>query len=336
MKADRLLSALLALQAHGKQTGRELAARLEVSERTVHRDMEALSAAGVPVFAVRGVRGGWQLDEQWRTEVPGLDEPELRALLMAQPRVIGDEGLAAAAERAVNKLMAALPVAMRTRAALIRQRLFIDTAGWFGTVQNLAALPTVQDAVWRDRKLEIEYRRADKEEVGRIVDPLGLVAKGTSWYLVANTPAGFRTFRVSRILEATMLETPCERPADFDLATHWKNSTADFMESRRRFIATLRLDARAAETIRTWRMAVPAPDSTQANPDGWVTLRVQFEDEEQARFVSLGFGPRAEVIEPESLRARVMADVDALSRKFQGSDVPEVQGSGTVDPSIKA
>ena len=162
MKADRLLSTLLVLQAHGKQTGRELAARLEVSERTVHRDMEALSAAGVPVFAMRGVRGGWQLDEQWRTQVPGLDEAELRALLMAQPRVIGDERLAAAAERAVDKLMAALPVSMRTRAASIRQRLFIDTTGWFGTIQNLTTLPIVQDAVSRDRKLEIQYRRGPK------------------------------------------------------------------------------------------------------------------------------------------------------------------------------
>lgn len=323
MKADRLLSALLVLQAHGKQTGRELAARLEVSERTVHRDMEALSAAGVPVFALRGVRGGWQLDEQWRTQVPGLDESELRALLMAQPRVIGDEGLAAAAERAVNKLMAALPVTMRSRAASIRQRLFIDTAGWYGAVQNLTALPKVQDAVWRDRKLEIKYRRADKEEVDRTVDPLGLVAKGTNWYLVANTPAGFRTYRVSRILEAKMLDLPCERPADFDLVTHWKTSTADFIESRRRFLATLRLDARAAETIKTWRMTLPAAPGSEVERDGWVTLRVQFEDEEQARFVSLGFGPRAEVIEPASLRARVMADIEALVVRFQGSKVLE-------------
>ena len=327
MKADRLLSALLVLQAHGKQTGRELAARLEVSERTVHRDMEALSAAGVPVFAMRGVRGGWQLDEQWRTQVPGLDEAELRALLMAQPRVIGDERLAAAAERAVDKLMASLPVSMRTRAASIRQRLFIDTTGWFGTVQNLATLPIVQDAVWRDRKLEIRYRRADKEEVSRSIDPLGLVAKGTNWYLVANTPAGFRTYRVSRIVEARMLDIACDRPADFDLSTHWKSSTADFMESRRRFVATLRLEARAAETVRTWRMAVPAPSVGEVDNDGWVTLQVQFEDEEQARFVALGFGPRAEVIEPASLRSLVMADIDSLAQKFQGSKVPAFQGS---------
>src|SRR5918999_5199918 len=145
MRADRLLSALLLLQAKGKQTGREMAARLEVSQRTVHRDMEALSAAGVPVFALRGSQGGWRLDEQWRTHVPGLSEAELRALLMAQPRVIGDQGLPAAAERAMDKLMAALPAALRAQAVAIRQRLYVDTSGWWGTTENLEALPVVQD-----------------------------------------------------------------------------------------------------------------------------------------------------------------------------------------------
>src|SRR5258708_39336370 len=137
MRADRLLSALLLLQAHGRLTSRELAKRLEVSERTMHRDMEALSASGVPVFAMRGSQGGWQLDEGWRTQVPGLDEAELRAFLMAQPRIIGNPRLAAAAERALGKLMAAMPVPMRERAASIRQRLHVDSAGWRGTAGNL-------------------------------------------------------------------------------------------------------------------------------------------------------------------------------------------------------
>jgi predicted DNA-binding transcriptional regulator YafY len=115
MRADRLLSALLLLQAHGRLTSRDLAGRLEVSERTMHRDMEALSAAGVPVFAIRGSRGGWQLDEDWRTRVPGLDEAELRALLMAQPQVTGDARLVHAAERALAKLMASLPTPLREK-----------------------------------------------------------------------------------------------------------------------------------------------------------------------------------------------------------------------------
>jgi predicted DNA-binding transcriptional regulator YafY len=309
MKADRLLSALLLLQAHGKLSGRQLAKRLEVSQRTAHRDMEALSAAGVPVFALRGSRGGWQLDEQWRTQVPGLDEVELRALLMAQPRVIGDPRLAAAAERALQKLMAALPVTLRERAASIRQRLHVDTTGWRSTSENLSALPIVQDAVSRDRKLTIRYLRAGRERVERTVDPLGLVAKGNTWYLVAQTPNGLRTYRVSRIEEASLLDMPSERPTNFDLAAYWKSSTEQFKESRPRYDATLRLAPRAAEGVKAWRTvtAVESPDS-----EGWITLRIQFQDEEQARFVVMGLGPSVDVVDPPSLRDRVAAEVAAV------------------------
>ena len=319
MKADRLLSVLLLLQAHGQQSGRQLATRLEVSRRTVHRDMEALSAAGVPVFGVRGAGGGWRLDEQWRTQVPGLDEAELRALLMAQPRVIGDPRLAAAAARALDKLLAALPTSLRARAASIRQRLYVDTTGWFGVAENLAALPVVQDAVARDRKLAITNRRADREQVDRTVDPLGLVAKGAAWYLVAHTAAGFRTYRVSRMVRATALELACERPVDFDLAAHWQTSTDQFRESRRRFVATLRLDPQAAEHVRAWRMADPPVEETAPDARNWVTLRVYFQDEEQARFVALGFGPRAEVVEPPTLQALLAADLAAMVQRSRSS-----------------
>jgi predicted DNA-binding transcriptional regulator YafY len=310
MRADRLLSALLLLQAHGKQTGRELAARLEVSERTVHRDMEALSAAGVPVFALRGVRGGWQLDEQWRTEVPALDEVELRALLMSQPRVVGDGRLAAAAERALDKLVAALPSALRQRAAAMRQRLFVDTTGWHGRVENLSALPLVQEALSRDRKLLITYRKRNRECAERVVDPLGLVAKGASWYLVAKTANGYRTFRVSRMEDAKMLETACDRPPDFDLAAYWKASTTAFMASRRRLSVTVRMEPHAAESLKQW-----CPDVVVIGPsspvDPWVTLRLSFDDQEQAAFMVLGFGSRIDVVAPAGLRQRVDDELTA-------------------------
>ncbi len=310
MKSDRLLSALLLLQAHGRLTGRVLSERLEVSARTVHRDMEALSAAGVPVYALRGARGGWQLDEDWRTQVPGLDEAELRALLMAQPRVIGDRRLAAAAERALGKLMAALPASLRERAASIRQRLHVDTSGWRGTTESLSALPIVQEAVSRDRKLAIRYRSAGHEPAWRTVEPLGLVAKGLTWYLVAGTSEGFRTYRVSRIQEARLLEEPVKRPAGFDLAAHWKVSTEELQKGWRRYEATLRLDPGAAASLERWGPAASVADAA-ASDDGWVTRRFHFEDEEQARFFVLGHGPRAEVVEPARLRERVAADLAA-------------------------
>ncbi len=328
MRADRLLSELLLLQAHGRLTGREIAKRLEISERTVHRDMEALSAARVPVFALRGARGGWQLDEDWRTQVPALDESELRALLMAQPRIIGDPRLAAAAERAFGKLMAALPGSLREQAANIRQRLYVDTAGWRGTTEDVSMLPIAQEAVARDRKLEIHYRPVGHESGDRVVDPLGLVAKGSAWYLVANTPRGFRTYRVSRILRAKLLDKPSERPAHFDLAEYWRTSTKRFQDEWPRIAATLRLEPRAAQWVQSWPGTSMVEAGQGADPDGWVTLNVKFESEDEARFVVLGFGSRVEVIEPESLRERVAAEVEKIFSRWKGVE-PESQD----DPS---
>ncbi len=312
MKADRLLSALLLLQAYGRMTGREMSKRLEVSQRTVHRDMESLSAAGVPVFALRGARGGWQLDEGWRTQVPALDEAELLGLLMAQPRVVGDGHLAGAAERALRKLTAALPSSLRERAAAIRQRLYVDTTGWRGTPENLAMLPIVQEAVSRDRKLSMIYRRAGETAEGdeRVVDPLGLVAKGSAWYLVAQTPRGFRTYRVSRIETATILDAPCERPPNFDLAAFWKSSTEAFRGSLPRVHAILRLEPRAAAWVRRWRVAWTAQEPPDG--EGWTTFQAHFEHEDEACFVVLGLGSRVEVIEPAALRERVLSEVKAV------------------------
>lgn len=321
MKADRLLSTLLLLQAKGRLTGRELAKRLEVSARTVHRDMEALSAAGVPVLALRGARGGWQLDEGWRTRVPGLDEAELQALLMAQPRVVGDPRLARAAQRALDKLMAALPVSLREQAASIQKRLHVDTTGWSGTPEDLSMLPTVQDAVSRDRKLAIRYWPPGREAGRRIVDPLGLVAKGGTWYLVARTPDGLRTYRVSRIQDANLLDEAFERPADFDLAAYWKASTEELRRGRQRYPVTLRVHPQAASSFQRWRMAPSLPSSAEPGSEGWVTLQVPFDDEEQACFVVLGLGPKVDVIEPPSLRARVAADHAAASARAGRRDV---------------
>ena len=364
MKADRLLSALMLLQGHGRLTGRQLAKRLEVSERTVHRDMEALSAAGVPVYALRGAQGGWQLAEGWQTNVPGLEEQELRALVMAQPRALGDLRLAGAAERAMGKLMASLPAAMRQQAVTIRERLFIDVEGWRGSRENLSMLPIVQEAVWRDRQLRIRYVRggrdagrrgsahrdgaardgvrrdgaagdsaagdgiagdgvagdgAGRDNAERIVHPLGLVAKGTAWYLVASTADGFRTFRISRIECATILDDGCARPADFDLATHWKQSTTTYQDSLPRYDVTLRVEPRAAEWLKHWRSAWLAEPMSAPDPDGWITCRVQFDCEDEACYIVLGFGRRAEVLAPLSLRDRILAEADGIIARLKGS-----------------
>ncbi|HUZ97690.1 MAG TPA: YafY family protein [Edaphobacter sp.] len=319
MKASRLMSALILLQAHGQLSERELSERLEVSQRTVHRDMEALCIAGIPLTALRGAQGGWRLEKGWRTQVPGLDEPELRALLMTQPRALGDPQLAAAAERAFGKLMAALPVSMRRQAEAMRERLHVDHTGWNPSSEDLSMLPVVQDAVARDCRLAFDYTRADGETAPRTVDPLGLVAKGSTWYLVARTTNGLRTYRVSRMQAVTVLATSFERPAKFNLGAYWRESTAQLQQARQSYEVTLLLDPQAARSMSTWMDAVPVESRAAKIPEGWAVLRVRFENEEQARFVTLGFGPRAKVLEPKQLRERILADARAVTGESEQS-----------------
>lgn len=320
MRDDRLLSAILLLQAHGQLSRNDLAERLGVSLRTVQRDMEALSAAGVPVVALRG-SAGWQLDEIWRAQ-PGLGEAELRARLnRRRPQVAGRKNLGVAEQPPIVNLKTARILAPGEKATAIRQRLYVDSTSWRGTSENLSMLPIVQEAVSRDRKLEIDYWRGGHERVERTVDPLGLVAKGRAWYLVALTPGGFRTYRVSRIESATVLDTPSERPPDFDLAAYWTSSTRQFREGLPRYYATLRLEERAANWMKLWYAASPAHEGESGGVGGWTTLRVEFEHEEQACFVVLGLGARVEVVEPASLRERVAIDTAAgMSTIVEGMD----------------
>jgi predicted DNA-binding transcriptional regulator YafY len=315
MKSTRLLSALMLLQAHGRLSSRELAERLEVSERTAHRDMEALSEAGVPVLALRGVQGGWELAKGWRTKVPGLDEAELRAVLMAQPSALGDPRLVAAAERAFGKLMAALPGSLRGQAAAMRMRLHVDPSGWRPTAEDISMLPIVQSAVDHDVRLSFLYRRADGDVAPRTVDPYGVVCKQNVWYLVARAAAGMRTYRVSRISEAVALAIPFKRPANFNLAAHWKASTAQLDGQRVRYAATLALAGDAAALLSGWCKVAPAKDVPEgvAYPSGWVVLDVAFEGISEALFVALGFGARVRVLAPDELRERVRTEAESVA-----------------------
>jgi predicted DNA-binding transcriptional regulator YafY len=319
MKSDRLLSALLLLQAKGRVTERELAERLEVSQRTVHRDMEALSAARIPLSAVRGSQGGWELEKGWRTQVPGLNDGELRALLMAQPRTLGHSRLAAAAESALNKLMAALPINLQVQAAAMRERLHVDPSGWRGTGDDLSMLAVVQEAVSEDRKLAFDYTRADGQKSPRTVEPLGLVAKGLTWYLVARGTSGIRTFRVSRMQGITALATKFERPAQFDLAEYWKSSTAQFSEQHKSFKATLYVTGAAAQRLSEWGVAQDAEAASSAGestdvptPEGWLQQTVNFDSEAEAQFIVLGLGSRVRVVSPADFKLKLKAEAAAV------------------------
>ena len=202
----------------------------------------------------------------------------------------------------------------------------MDTTGWRGTTETLAMLPIVQEGVSRDRKLAFAYWRAGRERVERIVDPLGLVAKGSTWYLVANTPAGFRTYRVSRIEDAKMLDVPSERPANFDLAAYWESSTEEFREGWKRYHVTLRLEQHAAERMKMWLIASSTQDGAGAegaspgtDAEGWITLHVQFGHQDEAFFVVMGLGAEVEVMEPASLRERVAGGVAAVIERARNS-----------------
>ncbi len=310
MRSDRLISTLLLLREHGRLTERELAERLGVPELTVRRDLKELAASG-PLVERLPEPGVWQLDDSWRKRVELLDEAELNALLMSTPTAIGDNGFASARESAISKMTAGLPQTLRERVSSIRQRVCVDTTDWRGISDVPSALPVVQEAVLRDRKLAIQYWRGGHERVQRVVDPLGLISKTGAWYLVAQTPDGFRTYRVSRIEEATLLDLPSERPAGFDLAAHWRSSTRQFREGLQLYQATLRLEPRAAVWMKMSRNMPNAEVVEDTGSGSWITMRVQFDHEEQACFVVLGLGSRVEVIEPARLRERVAADAAA-------------------------
>jgi predicted DNA-binding transcriptional regulator YafY len=316
MKSDRLLSALMLLQGYGRLSTRELAERLEVSERTAHRDMEALCAAGVPLNAHRGALGGWELEKGWRTQVPGLDDAELEGLLMAQAGALGGSKLTAATQRAFDKLMAALPASKRMQAESIRARLHFDPAGWRMAEEDLSMLPVVQDALARDRKLTFAYRRADGDTSARTVEPLGIVCKQTAWYLVARTPAGMRTFRVSRMRDALVLALGFKRPAKFDLAAHWKRSTASFKEQRQRYIATLALTPEAVLGIESWYAVKPVPKhpAARALAEGWCAFDIEFESPRLAQFVTLGLGSGAKVLAPDELSRQIRRELAQMAR----------------------
>jgi predicted DNA-binding transcriptional regulator YafY len=317
MRADRLLTILLLLQTHERLTGRELAARLEVSERTIHRDMEALSMAGVPVAAERGAGGGWSLLESYRTNLTGLNLAEIQALFIAAPtHLMHDLGLRQASEQALIKLLAALPgERSRHDAAFMRQRIHIDGAGWQQEPELVEWLPVIQEALWQERKLFMTYQRTDDTTAERLVDPLGLVAKGRIWYLVADVDKQTRTYRVSRIQQAALQDEPVSRPADFDLAAFWRESSAQFKANLPRYCAIFRAAPEIMQDIRyTGHIEYIHPTSE----DGWTTVEIRFDVELEARAFALGFGGQLDVIAPKALRDVVLALAQATIERLKG------------------
>jgi predicted DNA-binding transcriptional regulator YafY len=306
MRADRLLSIVLLLQVHHQLTSRVLAKRLEVSERTIHRDMDALSAAGIPVVAERGTGGGWSLLGEYRTNLTGLNEAEIQSLFVTKPsRLLADLNLEKAAEGALLKLLAALPSMYRRGAEYARQRIHVDVTGWSRSEEAVPLLHVLQDAIWHERKVRMIYQRGECEAVERLVDPLGLVAKGSVWYLVAGVEGEVRSYRVSRIEGAELVDTPCARPADFDLAAFWEQSAARFSAHLPRYQTTVRVRPEIISRMRYAGRFARVEEMGHTDDEGWVHISLRFDIEEMACEYALSFGTQLEVLEPLELRDKV-------------------------------
>jgi predicted DNA-binding transcriptional regulator YafY len=314
MRADRLVSILLLLQVKGRLTARALAERLEVSERTILRDMDALSSAGVPLTADRGVGGGWQLLDGYETKLTGLTAPEIRSLFFARPpKVLADLGLGESAEAAWLKLEAALPGDARRHAEFVRERILIDPRGWRDSSDSVASLPVLLDGVWRERQLRFLYESGLGEPGERLVDPLGLVARGRTWYLIASRTGELRTYRVSRIKNARVEDSPSRRPEGFDLATYWEQSAREFREHLPRYYATFLVEPSVLRWVRYrgWRLEEEVAQGER------VRIRLRFDAEEEGLQFGLSFGADVAVIEPVQLRDKVRAEAERLVRSYK-------------------
>ncbi|MFJ5773050.1 helix-turn-helix transcriptional regulator [Streptomyces sp. NPDC093094] len=313
MKSSRLVSILLLLQTRGRMTAAQLAAELEVSVRTVYRDVEALTAAGVPLYADAGHAGGYRLLDGYRTRLTGLTSGEAQALFLSGlPGPAAQLGIGPVLAAAQLKVRAALPPELRTHADRISGRFHLDAPGWYADAGEAPFLPEVADAVWNGRVLRVTYRRwREPTDVRRRLEPYGLVLKAGRWYVVAGPRP--RTFRVDQILELDLSDEKFDRPADFDLAAYWTAYQRDFLSRLHRAEAVVRFAPGVVP-------AGPAGEAVRANgrtdEAGWTVATVPVESVDHAVGEFLRLGTGAEVLEPPELRERIAATAAELARRY--------------------
>lgn len=321
MRAGRLLSTLLLLQNRGRLTAEELAAELEVSVRTVYRDIDALSAAGVPVYAERGRGGGYRLVAGFRTRLTGLTDDEAEALLLSGlPGPAAELGLGTAMAAAQLKLRAALPSELAARVGRAERLFHLDAPGWFREAEEVPYLASAAEAVWQERRMWLRYRRWGSVEVEREVDPLGLVLKAGTWYLVATAENRPRIYRVGRILDSTVLDAGFERPAGFDLAEFWQDRLATLAENTHPEHAVVRLSPRGYELLFLLGPAVVRAAHEAAGPPdalGWVRVQLPIESVRHALHDLLRLGAEVEILDPPELRHRMIEVVARLSGMYR-------------------
>ncbi|MFF4833712.1 helix-turn-helix transcriptional regulator [Streptomyces sp. NPDC001315] len=318
MKSSRLVSILLLLQTRGRMTAAQLAGELEVSVRTVYRDVEALSAAGIPLYGDAGHAGGYRLLDGYRTRLTGLTADEAEALFLAgAPGPAAELGLGSVLAAAQLKVRAALPAGLRVHADRISSRFHLDAPGWYTDAEQAPFLPAVADAVWNSRVLHITYRRwREPTDVERRLEPYGLVLKAGRWYVVAGGGPGPRTYRVDQILELAASKEEFTRPEVFDLAAYWTAYQRDFHTRLYRAKALIRLAPGA-------RLTGPVGAAMAANgrtgEDGWTLATVPIESVDHAHGEFLRLGADVEVLEPPELRARIARTAAELAERYGNS-----------------
>ncbi|MDF5757407.1 MULTISPECIES: YafY family protein [Streptosporangiales] len=323
MRASRLVSILLLLQTRERMTAQELADALEVSARTVYRDMESLSAAGVPLYGEPGHDGGYRLLGGFRTRLTGLTADEADSLfLTGLPTAAADLGMGALVTAVQLKLMASLPAELRDRASRIAERFHLDAPAWYRDGDRTPHLGVVADAVWNDRAVRMRYLRwAEPHEITRTVKPYGLVLKAGHWYLVAGAGEQLRTYRIARIMDLRVLDERFDRPNGFDLADYWHHYLKSFDARRHQGEATLRLSPRIFDQLpQLWDSAMSDAahrTATPPDPDGWTRVTIPIESVEQALPEFLKLGADAEILTPAELREHIAQTLDALTRIYR-------------------
>jgi predicted DNA-binding transcriptional regulator YafY len=318
MRASRLVSLLLLLQTRGQMTAAELATQLEVSPRTILRDVDALSMAGVPIYCERGSLGGVRLVDGYRTRLTGMTADEADALFLSGlPGPAAELGLGTVMTAARLKVLAALPTELRARASRLVERFHLDAAAWFRSSDAVPHLPALSQGVWDGTRLRIRYRRED-DEVERLVEPLGVVLKAGAWYLVAVADGQIRTYRVSRVLSVDVLADRFERPPDFDLAAYWQESTAAFEREVPRVEVIAGVRAQRMPMLHdvigdSGSLDILGPIAEPDREVGWLRVRLLLDWPHEVPGRLLAMGADLEVLEPAEVRRQVIDLARAIS-----------------------
>jgi predicted DNA-binding transcriptional regulator YafY len=316
VRASRLLSILILLQMRGRLSAEALAREFEVSVRTIYRDVDQLSAAGVPIYAERGRAGGFALLDGYRTKLTGFTSAEANALLLAGiGEAAADLGLGGELAAAQLKLLASLPPDSGASAERVATRFHLDPTAWYSRPESLDILPTLAASVWRERRIKVRYE-SWKGVVDRTLDPLGLVLKGGAWYLVAAARGQPRTYRVSNIHALETTETPCQRPPRFALARYWTKWAREFEERLLSERATIEISEAGRKLMRDVNPIAAQAIAASQRPSaraGWVRADIPVEGPDYAARQLLRLGADVQVIAPRALRQAVAAEAKRVA-----------------------